>query len=197
MINIKPLFNRVRHLNYKKLISRNAIFIELLTLAIILGIFIGTAFGSGPLTSTNSLQILKPIPTTTTTTSTTTTTMPPTTTTTTTTKPYIAPATTKPYIAPEIIATDVRVPTESQQYWLGILRDCETHSNYQSNTGNSYYGAYQFSYSTWKSMNTGYEYAYQAPPEVQDNATLKLVARAGSHSQFPGCTKSRGIPNKF
>ena len=33
--------------------------------------------------------------------------------------------------------------------WLLTLRLCESGGNYQTNTGNGYYGAYQFSIATW------------------------------------------------
>ena len=77
---------------------------------------------------------------------------------------------------------------------LEKLRNCETSGNYQTNTGNGYYGAYQFSYGTWKSMGTDYERADFAPPEVQDDAAYRLQLRAGFHSQFPGCSKKLGLP---
>ena len=66
------------------------------------------------------------------------------------------------------------------------LRVCESGNNYASNTGNGYYGAYQFSGSTWNSMSTGYSRADLAPPAVQDDAARRLQARAG-WGQWPSC----------
>jgi uncharacterized protein YabE (DUF348 family) len=79
--------------------------------------------------------------------------------------------------------------------WLRILRTCEAGGNYQSNTGNGYYGAYQFSAGTWNSLKTGYARADLAPPEVQDQAIIDNTNRskAGLASQNPGCYKKHGL----
>lgn len=77
---------------------------------------------------------------------------------------------------------------------LRALRTCETGGNYSTNTGNGYYGAYQFSSPTWNSMGTAYSSAHLAPPEVQDDAALRLAQRSGFHSQFPGCSQKLGLP---
>jgi len=84
----------------------------------------------------------------------------------------------------------------SLQDWLYKLRMCETHGNYQANTGNGYYGAYQFSASTWNSLNTGYATADQAPAAIQDAAIIANTNRtAGLRTQNPGCYKSMGLSN--
>lgn len=81
--------------------------------------------------------------------------------------------------------------------WLYQLRMCESHGNYKTNTGNGYYGAYQFSISTWNSLNTGYERADLAPPAVQDKAIIDNTNRtSGLVTQNPGCYKKTGISNK-
>lgn len=73
-------------------------------------------------------------------------------------------------------------PTASQLY---ALRMCESGGNYGINTGNGYYGAYQFSLSTWRSL--GYSgYPNQASPATQDAAVRKLYARSG-WSPWPVC----------
>lgn len=77
---------------------------------------------------------------------------------------------------------------------LHQLRMCETGGNYQTNTGNGYYGAYQFSAATWNSMGTDYTSAHLAPSLVQDDAALRLARRAGFHSQFPGCSVKLHLP---
>lgn len=106
------------------------------------------------------------------------------TTTTTTTLPIIVKA--KIAIIPEDgSASSVAEISLDVWFWL---RDCEAHGNYQINTGNGYYGAYQFSQSTWNSMNTGYAFAHEAPPEVQDDAAKRLQARSG-WGQWPVCSK--------
>jgi hypothetical protein len=67
------------------------------------------------------------------------------------------------------------------------LRQCESGGRYNINTGNGFYGAYQFLPSTWRGL--GYPgMPHQAPPEVQDEAARKLQARSG-WGQWPACTR--------
>ncbi len=76
---------------------------------------------------------------------------------------------------------------------LNYLGSCEAGMDPTKNTGNGYYGAFQFSYGTWKSMNTGYERADLAPLEVQKAAVRQLLNRSSIYTQFPGCAaKMRG-----
>jgi hypothetical protein len=71
------------------------------------------------------------------------------------------------------------------------LRQCESGGNYQENTGNGFYGAYQFSASTW--TNLGYPgRPDQAPPAMQDAAAQKLQARSG-WGQWPACSRKLGL----
>lgn len=82
----------------------------------------------------------------------------------------------------------------SLSQWLYKLRQCETGGNYQTNTGNGYYGAYQFSISTWQSL--GYSgLPSNAAPNVQDQAIIRNTLRSGGGlaSQNPGCYYSTGI----
>ena len=70
------------------------------------------------------------------------------------------------------------------------LRNCEAGGRYDRNSGNGYYGAYQFSPGTWRSL--GYKgLPHQAPPEVQDEAARKLQARSG-WGQWPACSRRIG-----
>lgn len=105
--------------------------------------------------------------------------------------------TTKPYIPTRVSTTNATKPAQPQvtvppsgDLWER-LRRCESHGNYATNTGNGYYGAYQFSAPTWRSMNTGYDLPHLAPPEVQDDAARRLQARSG-WGQWPVC--ARGFP---
>jgi len=79
---------------------------------------------------------------------------------------------------------------------LAALRDCETHGNYQANTGNGFFGAYQFMIGTWTTLNTGYARADLAPPAVQDKAALDNANRSGGGfwSQHPGCSAKLSLP---
>jgi hypothetical protein len=71
------------------------------------------------------------------------------------------------------------------------LRQCESGGNYQENTGNGFYGAYQFSASTWTSL--GYPgRPDQEPPAMQDAAAQKLQSRSG-WGQWPACSRKLGL----
>ena len=68
-----------------------------------------------------------------------------------------------------------RDPTPTQ--WEA-LRQCESSGNYLVNTGNGYYGAYQFDQSTWESVG-GSGRPHWAEPVVQDARARLLFARRG------------------
>ena len=100
---------------------------------------------------------------------TTTTSPPPTSTTTTTTKPASAVA------ATSSVAGGV---------WAQ-LRQCESSGNYQENTGNGFYGAYQFTQGSWEAVGgTGNPAA--ASPAEQDKRAAMLMARSGA-GNWPVC----------
>jgi len=68
---------------------------------------------------------------------------------------------------------------------------CEASGNYAENSGNGYYGAYQFSLSTWYGLGfTGLPSA--AAPPVQDRAAAELQARSG-WGQWPSCAAQLGL----
>lgn len=67
------------------------------------------------------------------------------------------------------------------------LRQCESHGDYTANTGNGYYGAYQFSAKTWHSLGLG-GLPHEAAPADQDAAASRLLARSGWR-QWPNCGK--------
>jgi hypothetical protein len=70
------------------------------------------------------------------------------------------------------------------------LRHCESGGRYTTNTGNGFYGAYQFHPRTWR--NLGFPgLPHQAPPEVQDEAARKLQIRSG-WGQWPVCSRRIG-----
>jgi len=58
------------------------------------------------------------------------------------------------------------------------LRVCESGNNYAINTGNGYYGAYQFDLGTWRSVG-GTGYPNDASPATQDALALKLWQSRG------------------
>lgn len=113
-------------------------------------------------------------------------------------EPAHEPLETIEYIEPPKPAAVYREPYGgSLSDWLYKLRMCESGGNYAINTGNGYYGAYQFSAPTWNHYNTGYAYAHLAPPEVQDAMIIRNTNEtSGLVTQNPGCMKSQGLSNK-
>ena len=111
--------------------------------------------------------------------------------------PTVSP-TPQPTAEPTVIeqpVTQAPIPTVStgdgsiSDTALDALGSCEAGLNPARNSGNGYYGAFQFSYGTWKSMNTGYERADLAPIEVQKAAVRQLLQRSSIYNQFPGCAR--------
>ena len=81
-------------------------------------------------------------------------------------------------------------PSASVDVWAK-LRKCESGGRYDINSGNGYYGAYQFAAKTWTKL--GYEgLPHQAAPEVQDEAARKLQTKAG-WGQWPACSRRLGL----
>lgn len=58
---------------------------------------------------------------------------------------------------------------------------CESGGNYRINTGNGYYGAYQFAYGTWRGIGGGRyaSHAHRAPKFAQDHMAWKLWTQSG------------------
>jgi hypothetical protein len=74
--------------------------------------------------------------------------------------------------------------------WLQ-LRECESSDNYRADTGNGYYGAYQFSQSTWNGL--GYPGRPDLEPaSMQDQAAQRLQAQGG-WGQWPACSAALGL----
>lgn len=69
--------------------------------------------------------------------------------------------------------------------WLASTRQCESGGNYSTNTGNGFYGAYQFTLSTWASVGGQGNPAYASPLE-QDYRAVILLRRSGA-GQWPVC----------
>lgn len=71
------------------------------------------------------------------------------------------------------------------------LRMCESGGNYRINTGNGYFGAYQFALGTWRGL--GYSgYPHQASPATQDAAARRLQSMQGWRP-WPGCARKLGL----
>ncbi|HEY1835292.1 MAG TPA: ubiquitin-like domain-containing protein [Candidatus Saccharimonadales bacterium] len=95
---------------------------------------------------------------------------------------------------PEIVVQGSAPLSTSLSEWLLKLRDCESGGNYQDDTGNGYYGAYQFSEGTWESLGFS-GLPSSAAPSTQDQAIIRNTLRSGSGlaSQNPGCYENTGI----
>jgi hypothetical protein len=100
-------------------------------------------------------------------------------------------------IAAGVVALGVVVPMTlasadpSANNWYR-LRMCESGNNYKINTGNGYYGAYQFNLSTWKSVG-GAGYPNLATPAEQDARALKLYRLRGWQPWT--CASILGLPS--
>lgn len=152
------------------------------TMLVILFLLVGSATtvvfdtpattASAPIVLDESRDKFQPSPTNVTTTTTTTTTQPP-------------------IHLTQHEVNQISTPISDSDVWFK-LRMCESHGDYSINTGNGYFGAYQFSTGTWNSMNTGYAFAHLAPPDVQDDAARRLQIRSG-WGQWPACTRMLGL----
>jgi len=88
---------------------------------------------------------------------------------------------------PTVVVSNAASPISDTA--ITYLGNCEAGMNPTRNSGNGYYGAFQFSYGTWKSLNTGYERADLAPIEVQEGAVKQLLQRSSIYNQFPECAR--------
>lgn len=68
---------------------------------------------------------------------------------------------------------------------LASIRACESGGDYTINTGNGYYGAYQFSLSTWQSVG-GSGYPHLASPAEQD-MRAQIMIDSGRRGEWPSC----------
>jgi hypothetical protein len=119
------------------------------------------------------------------------TTAPPTTAPPTTAPPTTTPPTPAPTTAGETpAAASPSSSGPSAGVWLE-LRDCESGDDYQANTGNGYYGAYQFSQQTWTDLGLPGRPDLE-PPAMQDQAAEELQARYG-WGQWPACSAALGL----
>jgi hypothetical protein len=74
--------------------------------------------------------------------------------------------------------------------WLQ-LRQCESGDNYQADTGNGYYGAYQFSQDTWTNLGLPGRPDLESP-SMQDQAAMELQQKYG-WGQWPACSAALGL----
>ena len=97
--------------------------------------------------------------------------------------------------APAVVAAPPLPPASPPPSPLGgvwaELRRCESGGDYATDTGNGYFGAYQFSATTWHGLGfTGLP--DDAAPAFQDEAAVALQARSG-WGQWPACSRRLGL----
>lgn len=81
-------------------------------------------------------------------------------------------------------SSNVSVQTSDGLNWAAVAQ-CESGGNPATNTGNGYYGLYQFSLSTWQSVG-GAGYPNEASAEEQTYRAQILLQRSGDE-QWPVC----------
>lgn len=98
---------------------------------------------------------------------------------------------TKSRVAPRrVAATQPAAAPASGDAW-SKLAACESGGRASTNTGNGYYGAYQFTASTWRSVG-GSGLPSDASLEEQTARAQALQARSG-WGQWPACTAKLGL----
>lgn len=75
------------------------------------------------------------------------------------------------------------------------LRTCESGGRYDRNSGNGYYGAYQYDIQTWANWG-GFARADLAPASVQDEKVWETYKRRG-WQPWPSCSKSQGLQDIY
>ena len=68
---------------------------------------------------------------------------------------------------------------------LASIRACESGGNYSTDTGNGYYGAYQFHPGTWASVGGTGNPAHASPAEQDMRA--QMMIDAGRRGEWPNC----------
>ncbi|HXY44502.1 MAG TPA: transglycosylase family protein [Acidimicrobiales bacterium] len=101
------------------------------------------------------------------------------------------PATIPPATVPATTAAPTIAPTAPAGGVWYELRLCESGDNYSEDTGNGYYGAYQFSLATWYGLGLS-GLPSDASPATQDEAAQELETEYG-WGQWPGCAAQLGL----
>lgn len=92
-------------------------------------------------------------------------------------------------LTPQVSATAPAAPTgvsDEVAAWASspkamAVKFCESTNNYAINTGNGYYGAWQFDHPSWHANGGGQfaEYPHEATPEQQDLVAYTYFQKAG------------------
>lgn len=78
---------------------------------------------------------------------------------------------------------------------LARLRSCEAGGVYTRDSGNGYYGAYQYNVGTWGDYD-GYTLPSDAPPAAQDQKAW-LTYQARGWEPWPSCSASQGLQDIY
>ena len=102
-----------------------------------------------------------------------------------------AKATARIYLASAAIdaSSNTHVGVATGDVWEQ-LRICEAGGDYTRNSGNGYYGAYQYNLGTWANYG-GYASPHLAPPAVQDAKARETQAARG-WGPWPACARKLG-----
>jgi hypothetical protein len=92
---------------------------------------------------------------------------------------------------PVIEAPPVTITVDIVDNFWSKLRQCESGGNYATNTGNGFYGAYQFDLQTWAGYG-GYARPDLAPPAIQD-AKAQQTQNARGWQPWPACSAKLGL----
>jgi hypothetical protein len=68
--------------------------------------------------------------------------------------------------------------TRPYRFWLYSTRMCESGGRYTTNTGNGFYGAYQFTITSWLAVG-GHSLPHLAEPLEQDYRAVRLLHLQG------------------
>jgi hypothetical protein len=93
-------------------------------------------------------------------------------------------------VAAVVTGTALPAAAASGDPWAQ-LRQCESGGNYSINTGNGYYGAYQFDAGTWHAYG-GAGLPSDAPASEQDYRA-KLLYQARGWAPWPACSRKLGL----
>ena len=94
-------------------------------------------------------------------------------------------------LIPTLMPVAASADSDTMADQMHRLRVCESSDNYRTNTGNGYYGAYQFDLRTWHGL--GYSgRPDQAADKTQDDATIKLHHERG-WKPWPECSRKEHL----
>lgn len=94
---------------------------------------------------------------------------------------------------PLVFATPAQAGPMRQDPWDRVAQ-CESGGNWNTNTGNGYYGGLQFSSGTWRSYGGGaYASTADHATRSQQIAIAEKVLRAQGWQAWPTCSRKVGV----